>query len=648
VNHQSASVRERRDADRALPTLSAVDRPTSGGRLLLVSYSFPPDRSVGALRWQKLTRYAAERGLALDVVALSPHQYDAVDVDRLADVPGETRIVHVSERAGGSRRLHGALLALRRSIRRGSAAERPSPSGHASTDAASSRGLIARLRYTYLVLFQFIREWNWANDARAAAARIADPAVHRAIVSSGPPHMAHVAASRVARAAGLPHVVDLRDPWSLAEHDEHTDSLLYRFITRFYERGVFRRARLVVANTELARQSIAELYPEIAPRTITVMNGSDEDDEPPRSQIGARFVIAFAGSLYVGRSPIPLFRATAKLVEELELSPTELGIEFMGGVAEFAGEPVSAIAERLGVGAFLTLHPSAPRAVAREFLARAAMLVSLPQESRLAVPAKIFEYAQYPAWLLVIEERETATELALRDSGADVVAPDDIAGITAVLRQRLLDFRAGRFPCGRSAGTDRAVGPIQPAPSGGRALRGDRPAVGASSLVRGRGRSALPYLPAPAHAVGDGDDDGGLQRDQPDDLPTQARRKENQHGRAQETDDEQRSAAWRPSPRQRHRAADEDPEGQERRGNPQKLVEDELQPHGIAPRRQDGRKPRAELKDAGERANLPAVLLPRVEPPVVHGTCAGHERNAVSAEHESHRHVQVVQDEPRG
>ena len=31
-------------------------------RLILVSYHFPPDTAIGALRWRKLARYAAERG----------------------------------------------------------------------------------------------------------------------------------------------------------------------------------------------------------------------------------------------------------------------------------------------------------------------------------------------------------------------------------------------------------------------------------------------------------------------------------------------------------------------------------------------------------------------------------------------------------
>src|ERR1041385_9308984 len=61
-------------------------------RLLLISYHFAPDSAVGALRWQKLARYAAARGWGLDVIALHPAQLKAADPGRLADLPPGVRV----------------------------------------------------------------------------------------------------------------------------------------------------------------------------------------------------------------------------------------------------------------------------------------------------------------------------------------------------------------------------------------------------------------------------------------------------------------------------------------------------------------------------------------------------------------------------
>ena len=57
---------------------------TDRRRLLLITYSFPPDQAIGALRWQKLAGFAAERGWGLDVVALDPAQLTSTDETRLA------------------------------------------------------------------------------------------------------------------------------------------------------------------------------------------------------------------------------------------------------------------------------------------------------------------------------------------------------------------------------------------------------------------------------------------------------------------------------------------------------------------------------------------------------------------------------------
>src|SRR4051794_37614156 len=58
-----------------------------GPRLLLISYHFPPSQTAGALRWQKLSRYAAERGWGLDVVTLHPDAVANADWSRLDELP---------------------------------------------------------------------------------------------------------------------------------------------------------------------------------------------------------------------------------------------------------------------------------------------------------------------------------------------------------------------------------------------------------------------------------------------------------------------------------------------------------------------------------------------------------------------------------
>ena len=83
------------------------------------------------------------------------------------------------------------------------------------------------------------------------------------------------------------------------------------------------------------------------------------------------------------------------------------------------------------------------RREAAEFLARASVLVNLPQDSHLAIPSKIFEYMRFEAWLLALADPGSATEAVLRDTGADVAAPGDVDAIAAILRARYRQHREG-------------------------------------------------------------------------------------------------------------------------------------------------------------------------------------------------------------
>jgi len=84
-----------------------------------------------------------------------------------------------------------------------------------------------------------------------------------------------------------------------------------------------------------------------------------------------------------------------------------------------------------------------PRAEAFEFLARASMLVVLPQDSHLAIPAKLFDYMRFEAWLLALADRDSATGQLLHGTGAHVVEPGDVDAIAAAIESRFQDFRAG-------------------------------------------------------------------------------------------------------------------------------------------------------------------------------------------------------------
>jgi hypothetical protein len=290
---------------------------------------------------------------------------------------------------------------------------------------------------------EYARTGLWARRAAALGRDLARRTPYTAVASSGPPQMAHDAARRVARSTGGALLLDFRDPWSDAERlPEHLASPLWLRMAELYEGPAVERAAIVAMNTDPARDAMRARHPARAARIRTVLNGFD-DDPLPRVGRGDRFLLAYAGAVYIDRTPEAVFAAAARVVDALSLTPDDFGIEFMGPVDMLGERPIETLAERAGIGAFVRVHPPGTRAEAARFLAGAHMLLNLPQDSHKAIPSKIYEYMRFDAWMLVLADRDSATGRLLRDTGADVVAPDDIEGIARALRSRIEAHRRG-------------------------------------------------------------------------------------------------------------------------------------------------------------------------------------------------------------
>lgn len=427
-------------------------------RLLLISYHFPPGESAGALRWEKLVAHADRHGYGVDVVALAPEELSSRDDSRLQALEGDVRVYGVHRPPVLAEKVGDALRSLKNSLGPDALADTEEGSGSTLEESEQRRAIpkesIVDSGWSRRSL---ARSFNAVEDTlrfRAWARRSADRAMdilragegHRAVVTCGPPHMVHTAGATVARRTDLPLVLDFRDPWCLLEklHENVASPVWYRLAAHF-ERRCVEAARLVVLNTEPLTRAMRRRYPAAGDRMLCVMNGFDDENRSstPRED---RFLVAYAGSIYVDRDPRPLFEGAARVIRERELAPTRFGIEFLGHVSTFNGIPLSRLAEQAGIRDFVRIHPPVSREDAMRFLARAAVLVTLPQGLQYCIPSKVFEYMQFDAWLMAIAEAESATRDLLSRTSADVVLPDSPDEIARVLDQRFTEFEGGIRP----------------------------------------------------------------------------------------------------------------------------------------------------------------------------------------------------------
>lgn len=437
------------------PFFASPVAPTATRRMLLVSYFFTPINVIGSIRWHRMCQFAAERGWAIDVVMVDPASGGsidaastmAIDLEKLDELPPGVAIYQVPDRRSWwSRAQRVVWRAIRPIVRQRASSATPVTAERPTVANGGPSREVTRARAAYLARLQYRDFIQWARAASRTASRIARANRPDVIVSAGPPHSAQEAARRVARRSNIPWVMDMRDPW-VANESTPSDVAgpTWSRLTAAAEARCVSAASLVVLNTEAARREIAARYPSLAGRFTTVMNGADPIEIPAGVTPGRRFTLAYAGNIYVGRDPTTLFQAVARVVRELGLSPAEIGLEFMGG-GEYARSAVLAAAAAAGITAFVTIVPRQPHREALAFLARAPMLVGLPQHADLAIPAKLFEYVQFDAWLLVLADANSATEVLLRGTRADVVRPTDVDGIAERVKCRYQQYCRGERP----------------------------------------------------------------------------------------------------------------------------------------------------------------------------------------------------------
>jgi glycosyltransferase involved in cell wall biosynthesis len=427
---------------------SAVSqRPETTKRVLIVAYHFPPDAEVGAIRAQKLVKYLPRCGWEPLVLTVDTHHNGRQDPTRLEDVM-DAKIW----RTGVLPNPRIVALAARRSLRR--VLRSVDGPGTAPTEVADlpfevkdaeATGIRAQLRRFFLSLCWLPdADIGWLPPALAQGLRILRRERPDAILTTSPPHTAHLVGLWLSRITGLPWIADFRDPWtSNPSKPRFVRSGLSDALDRRMERAVVRRARAVVVTTDRLRDQLVAKYKDVpATRFITAPNGFDPEDFAtlPRIEPSASFLITHVGSLYYRRSALKFLEATAGLVRSGEIPLPDLRIVFVGDPPEDGRDFRDAV-HALGLDGAVEWVGNVAQREALSWMLRSNLLLVFAQHYALQIPAKTFEYLASGAPILAVTEEGATADLISRLGG--YVAHDAVAGITRVLRHCYVKHRTG-------------------------------------------------------------------------------------------------------------------------------------------------------------------------------------------------------------
>jgi glycosyltransferase involved in cell wall biosynthesis len=262
------------------------------------------------------------------------------------------------------------------------------------------------------------------------------------IVSSGPPHSAHLAAKRLARRLGVPFVVDLRDDW--ASDPFGYDIVPWQgWLNRRFERAVVRSASAIIAVTEPMQAAVLARHPEQRQSVLLIPNGFDPADfeEVERyapSQDGVTEIL-FAGRLMDQESLGDLYEALDALNSEGE----HVRLRIVGVVERRQ----LALLEPYRDRPWLRLHGPVPHKAAVQAMVQAdVLLVVTLQGGSGASPnmtGKIYECLAAGRPIVLIGPQSAASGL-IRSLGVGAHAdPAEPGAIRAAVLSAIQQARAG-------------------------------------------------------------------------------------------------------------------------------------------------------------------------------------------------------------
>lgn len=404
----------REDRDPAGP-VGLIESPISMRHALFICFHYPPEASSsGVLRTLKFTRYLAEHGWRITLIAPAIEAYEVVDLPSAQDIPSTVNVVR--------------------------------------TPFLNSRdhlGVKGRYLAITAVPDRFIGWFPWAVAAGRKVAR-ADPV--DVVYSTSPHPTAHLIARSLSNTLRKPWVCDFRDPWHEEIPEEGAPTgRLFRQLERWLEHKVVSDSAHVVTTTRELRDKLEQRYPSVPRSRFSVIpNGYDEADfaeisvaERTRS---ARMCVIHTGSINPSfRDPIPLFAALKRAADRKGLVLANIRLRFVGGGAYAESMQLKDAAARFGLSDVFEVVTRLPYAGALRELASAdvLLLLQVSEDTRGLIPAKLYEYLRMQKPVLALTLPGESSALLEETGGGVAIDPVDTDKLADVLTELYRHWREG-------------------------------------------------------------------------------------------------------------------------------------------------------------------------------------------------------------
>jgi glycosyltransferase involved in cell wall biosynthesis len=209
------------------------------------------------------------------------------------------------------------------------------------------------------------------------------------------------------------------------------------------ERRVIHGADKVLTTTARLRTSMMQRYPGLPEeRFACIPNGIDASVAGDHVPKYGPLTITYAGTLYLDRTPEPLFEALGALVRERSARTSEFRVILAGNCRSIGDLDTMAVAKRHGVEEAIEIIDRLPRGEVVQIMRMSHLLLVLaPQTHEMMLPAKIFDYLGSGSKLLALAGPGATADLMMETGAGRCFSPANVSGLKDYLRALLVDRR---------------------------------------------------------------------------------------------------------------------------------------------------------------------------------------------------------------
>lgn len=409
-------------------------------KVLIISYHFPPDAAIGALRPSKFAKYMPACGWDPIILTVKECYYPKTDQSKTKDLK-HIREIYRTGMLPHSSRIYPQLKAYFR--RQDPGAVSPA-TFHAPSKKSKPVGFFKRLVFSLEHLPD--DKQVWIAIAVWKGFRIIRTRNVHCILTSGPPMSCHVIGLLLRKMTGLKWVADFRDPWLSSTWKP--PALRSRFsdsIEHWLEKSVVLNADKVVTASRRMQEDFTRRYPSIHAKTEVVLNGYDPADYADDTvSLAPRdpfiFTMTHTGTMYKNRTAVPFLRALSDLIKDGEIPKDRVRVNFIG-----ESGTIRNVVTDLVLDDVVAVIDSVDYKTCIQYLRESDVLLLFAQNQPLQIPGKFYDYIAVRKPILIFTEEGATADLAKQVNRGIIIDSSGPALIAEQLRDLYKQFQQGEL-----------------------------------------------------------------------------------------------------------------------------------------------------------------------------------------------------------